>query len=131
MYKKLLQQKIERDRNSHVSGIDLIHAASRIASPIRENLSSSSLNGSARRAILPGLRENDKGDDSCAAIENDLLCKEVLDSPTLIPEKSNEPSAPKVHYGLYMNIKPSDSVITPALAFTKKAVIPTSTKVSI
>lgn len=120
IYKKLLQQKIEHGRNSHASGIDLIHAASKIASPIRENLSLSSMNGSARRSILPGFRDNDEDADSHVTIESELLCKEVLDPPSLVPEQPNDASAPKIHYGLYMKIRPSDAVITSAFACANK-----------
>ena len=129
VYEQLLQQKIEQGRNANVSGIDLLNAASKIASPIK-NPSPSLVNEFSESALVHCLndspKENIPDEKACAAIiESDLLCHEALDPPTpIIPSTHNGRSAPKVHFGLYMKIKPS--VITPSVELTQKSTSPKS-----
>ena len=130
VYEHLLQQKIEQGRNANVSGIDLLNAASKIASPIK-NPSPSLANESSERAVVhclnDSLTENIPDEKSCATIiESDLLCREALDPP-IITSTHNGSSAPKVHFGLYMKIKIAPSVELPKKSVSPKSIPPAHT----
>lgn len=117
VYQTLLQQKIDQGMNRNVSGIDLIHYASKISSPIKNSMSTF-MNDRAAAAALASL--NDDDECSYATAESELLCHEMLDPPSPTPTTSEDSNAPEVHYGIFMRIKPS--VITPPVEPPKKVV---------
>jgi hypothetical protein len=117
VYQTLLQQKIDQGMNRNVSGIDLIHYASKISSPIKNSMSTF-MNDRAAAAALASL--NDDDECSYATVESELLCHEMLDPPSPTPTTSEDSNAPEVHYGLFMRIKPS--VITPSIEPPRKVV---------
>jgi hypothetical protein len=117
-YEALLQQKIDQGRRRSVSGFDLIHAASKISSPIKTSRPFP-MNGPNGGALIPELDDEDDDNNSYATIESELLCHEVLEPPSPLPTHPEDPSAPRIHYGLYMTTKPV--AITPFLEPARNA----------
>lgn len=101
VYKDMLKEKIKAGTTRpDISGIDLITAASKIASPVKMP---TKLDGS----VIANIEKKDfDDDDSFASIEDQLFCNEELESRPPSPKLVSTSPEPELHYGIYMKTKP-------------------------